>query len=232
MSNPDQIRADIEMTRDELGRDVDALADKVSPPKIMERQRTRVRQSLGAVKDHVMGVADDVHDNVAQAGSDIGDAAKDLPHKAARKAQGAPIVVGLLAAGVGFLVASLIPTTDAETRLSVGLRERAQPLVDKAVDTAKDAAQEVAAELKGPAQDAVEQVKESAKSSAQTLKDEAQHTAERVKENVSAGGSSSSGGAASTGGASSGSSAGVGGQTPQGSPSGAPGTGGPTDGLG
>lgn len=225
MSNPDQIRADIETTRDELGRDVDALADKVSPPKIMERQRTRVRQSLGAMKDHVMGVADDVHDNVAEAGGTIGDAARDLPHKAARKAQGAPIVVGLLAAGVGFLVASLIPTTDAETRLSVGLRDRAQPLVDKAVDAAKDAAQEVAADLKGPAQDAVEQVKESAMASAQTVKDEAQHTAERVKENVSAAAGGSSGG--TTGG-----SAGAGGQTSSGSPATATSDGGRTDGLG
>ena len=49
MSNPDQIRADIEVTRDELGRDVDALADKVSPPKIMERQKTRARQMMGGV---------------------------------------------------------------------------------------------------------------------------------------------------------------------------------------
>ena len=55
MSNPDQIRADIEMTRDELGRDVDALADKVSPPKIMERQKTRLRQRLGDVKERQPG---------------------------------------------------------------------------------------------------------------------------------------------------------------------------------
>ncbi|WP_447659227.1 DUF3618 domain-containing protein [Microbacterium sp. C23T] len=191
MSNPDQIRADIEVTRDELGRDVDALADKVSPPKIMERQTTRVRRAFGDMKGHVMGVADDVGDTASSAGHSVGDAVgaagdavKELPHKAKQKAQGAPIVVGLLAAGVGFLVASLIPTTDSETRLATSLRDKAQPLVDKAVDEAKDAAQEMAQNLKGPAQDAVEQVKESAVSSAETVKEEAQDTAERVKENV------------------------------------------------
>ncbi|GAA5212454.1 DUF3618 domain-containing protein [Microbacterium kyungheense] len=191
MSNPDQIRADIEATRGELGRDVDALADKVSPPKIMERQRTRVRQAFGDVRDHVMGVADDVEDTARGAAGDVGDALSELPGKARRTAQGAPIVVGLLAAGVGFLVASLIPATDTEKHLSTALRDRAQPMVDKAMEVAKDAAQDVAAELKGPAQDAVEEVKESAMSSAQTVKDEAQHTAERVKENVTenAGGS-------------------------------------------
>lgn len=191
MSNPDQIRADIEMTRDELGRDVDALADKVSPPKIMERQTTRVRRAFGDMKGHVMGVADDVGDTASSAGHSVGDAmgtagdaVKELPHKAKQKAQGAPIVVGLLAAGVGFLVASLIPTTDSETRLAASLRDKTQPLVDKAVSEAKDAAGELAENLKGPAQDAVEQVKESAVDSAESVKEETQATAERVKENV------------------------------------------------
>jgi ElaB/YqjD/DUF883 family membrane-anchored ribosome-binding protein len=190
MSDPDQIRADIEATRGELGRDVDALADKVSPPKIMERQRTRVRQAFGDVKDHVMGVADDVGDTAKDAVGGAGDALSELPHKARRTAQGAPIVVGLLAAGLGFLIASLIPASDSERRLSTSLRDRAQPLVDKAMDVAKDAAQDVAQELKGPAQDAVEEVKESAMSSAQTVKDEARYTADRVKENVASTGAS------------------------------------------
>lgn len=204
MSNPDAIRADIEVTRDELGRDVDALADKVSPPKIMERQTTRVRQMLGDVKGHVMGVADDVGDTASSAGHSVGDAlgaagdaVKDLPRKATRTAQGAPLVVGLLAAGVGFLVASLIPTTDAETRLGASLRDRAQPLVDKAMDEVKDAAHEVAGNLEEPAKDAVQQVKDSAVSSAETVKEEAQSTAQRVKENVTE--NVSTGGAGSTG---------------------------------
>ena len=184
MSNADQIRADIETTRDELGRDVDALADKVSPPKIMERQKTRVRQAFGDVKEHVMGVADDIGDDMGDTLGAAGDAVQDLPHKARRATQGAPIVVGLLAAGVGFLVASLIPPTDAETRASSALRDRARPLVDQAVDTAKDAAHEVVDGLKGPAQDAVEQVTDSVTSSAHTVKEEAQRTAERVTSNV------------------------------------------------
>lgn len=195
MSNPDEIRADIEMTRGELGRDVDALADKVSPPKIMERQRTRARQALGDVKSRLMGAADEVGDTATSAGRSVGDAVggavgaagdavRELPHKARQTTQGAPLVVGLLAAGVGFLVASLIPASSAETRLSASLRDQAQPLVDKAVDEAKDAAQEVAQNLKGPAQDAVDEVKESAMSSAETVKQEAQDTTERVRQNV------------------------------------------------
>ena len=39
MSNSaDEIRSDIERTRQDLGMDVDALADKVTPSKIVDRQ--------------------------------------------------------------------------------------------------------------------------------------------------------------------------------------------------
>jgi len=198
MSNPEEIRADIEVTRDELGRDVDALADKVSPPKILERQKTRLRQRFDGVKERVMGVADDVGNSASSAGHAAGDAlssagetVKELPHKAKETTQGAPIVVGLVAAGLGFLAASLIPSSDAEKRWGSSLKDQAQPLMDKA----KDAAQEVAEGLKEPAKEAVAQVKDAAASSAETVKDEAQHTAERVKENVAPGsGSDSAGG--------------------------------------
>jgi gas vesicle protein len=201
MSNPEQIRADIESTRDELGRDVDALADKVSPPKIMERQKTRVRQRFDGVKERFMGVAGDMGHSASSMGhtaggalSDAGEAVKDLPNKARQTTQGAPLVVGLVAAGLGFLAASLIPTSDAERRLGSQLREQAQPLVDKA----KDTAQEMAQNLKEPAQDAMAQVKDAATSSAQTVKEEAQHTAERVKGNVAPGSGSEGSGSGGT----------------------------------
>ena len=45
--SPDAIRADIEQTRRELGSDVDALADKVSPSKIVDRQTDKVKQPSG-----------------------------------------------------------------------------------------------------------------------------------------------------------------------------------------
>jgi len=45
--SPDEIRADIERTRQELGSDVDALADKVSPSKIVDRQVDKVRGVFG-----------------------------------------------------------------------------------------------------------------------------------------------------------------------------------------
>ena len=62
MSNPEEIREDIERTRADLGQDVDALADKVSPNKIAERQGRKVRNAVTSLKDRVMGAASDATD--------------------------------------------------------------------------------------------------------------------------------------------------------------------------
>jgi hypothetical protein len=53
----DIIRADIERTRGALGEDVDAVADKITPSKIVGRQTDKLKSAVGGVRDKVMGVA-------------------------------------------------------------------------------------------------------------------------------------------------------------------------------
>ena len=191
MSNTEQIRADIEVTRDELGRDVDALADKVTPSKVMERQKTRLRRAVDDVKGRIMGVAEDVGDSVSSATDSAAHGNGDLPGAAARKVQGAPLAVGLAALALGWVAASLAPPTDAERRIARSLRDAAQPLVDSAAESAR----ELAAGLEQPARDAMEQVKASAEDAAHEVKEEARVATDHVKENVgpSRGGSASGG---------------------------------------
>src|SRR6478735_8272676 len=121
MSNPDEICEDIERTRADLGQDVDALADKVTPSKIVDRKTRRVRQGFTTLKEKVMGAADDAgsstHDamsHVGDAAHHAGDAVKDAPHKVASTTRGNPIAVGLIAFGVGWLAASLVPPSKVE----------------------------------------------------------------------------------------------------------------------
>ena len=58
--DPDAIRAEIEATRRNLSGDVDALADKVTPSKIAERQTRKVKGVFHSISERVMGSADDV----------------------------------------------------------------------------------------------------------------------------------------------------------------------------
>jgi gas vesicle protein len=169
--SPDVIRANIEQTRRELGGDVDALADKVSPAKIMERQTDKVKGAFGSVRDRLMGSAEDVGEN-------IGDA-KD---RVVAKAEGNPLAVGLIAFGAGLLLASLIPASTKEKELAQNVKEQAQPLVDEVADVAKDVGQH----LKEPAKEAAAAVKDSAAESVQAVKGEAQSAAGEVKDQAAA----------------------------------------------
>jgi gas vesicle protein len=172
--SPDVIRANIEQTRRELGGDVDALADKVSPAKIMERQTNKVKGAFGSVRDRVMGAADDVGSSLSDAAGGVGEA-KD---RVARKAEGNPLALGLIAFGAGLLIASLIPASEKEKELAGNVKEQAQPLVDEIADVAKD----VGAHLKEPAAEAAHAVQESAADSVQVVKDQTATAATEVKD--------------------------------------------------
>ena len=172
--SPDAIRADIERTRVELGSDVDALADKVSPSKIVDRQVDKVRGAFGSVRERVMGAADDAGSALSDAGSHVG----DVKDRVVAKAEGNPLAVGLIAFGAGLLLASLIPASSREKDIAATVKDQAQPLVDQVTDVAKD----VGEHLKEPAQAAVASVKESAEDSVATVKEEAQTAAGEVKE--------------------------------------------------
>jgi hypothetical protein len=53
--DPDQIRRQIERTQDTLSNDVDALTEKVTPSRVVERRVQRARGLVGRWKDTVMG---------------------------------------------------------------------------------------------------------------------------------------------------------------------------------
>jgi gas vesicle protein len=172
--NPDEIRANIEATRYELSGNVDALADKVDPSKIAERQTEKIKGAFGSVKDRIMGAASDAQESAGSATDSVAGAGQ----KVAAKAQGNPLAVGLIAFGVGLLAASLIPATSQEKKLASDLKDKAQPLVEQATDAAK----EVVGNLKQPAQDAAAAVKDTATDAAAAVKDEATGVVSDVKD--------------------------------------------------
>ena len=179
-TSPDAIRADIEQTRRELGGDVDALADKVTPSKIVDRQKDKVRGAFGSLRNRIMGAADDAGSAMSDAGSSVG----DVKDRVVAKAEGNPIAVGLIAFGAGLLVASLIPASQREKDLAEDVKEQAQPLVDNL----KDAASEAGRNLKEPAQNAANAVKDAATDAADTVKEEARDATHQVKDQAQAAG--------------------------------------------
>ena len=173
-NDPDQIRSDIEATRRNLGSDVDALADKVDPSKIAQRQADKAKDAVRSVRDRVMGVASDVHDDASSVGDNVAGAAQS----AVEKAKGNPLAVGLIAFGVGWLASSLIPASTVEKKVAANVKDAAEPLVDEV----KGAAKEVGENLKQPLTDAADAVKGTATDAADTVKSETTSSAGEVRD--------------------------------------------------
>lgn len=173
-TDPAVLRAQIEETRRELGSDVDALADKVTPGKIMQRQTDKMKGAVGSVKDKLMGSASDAGDSLGG----VADDASGLAHQAAQKAKGNPLAVGLIAFGVGWLASSLLPASTTEKKIASNVKEAAEPLVHEVTDAAK----QVGEDLKQPLTDAVDAVKDEVTDSAATVKTETSQAAGEVRE--------------------------------------------------
>lgn len=187
--NPDVIRADIEATRARLGTNVDAVADKVTPSHIVQRQTDKVKENVKdavfGVKEKVMGAADHTAANVNSAaggpGSHLGDAGSaigDAPTQVKAKTRGNPLAAGLIAFGAGLLVSSLIPASQKEREAADALKTAAEPVTTELAEAAKD----VAEGLKAPAQEAMENVKATAVGAADHVRADGQGAVADVKD--------------------------------------------------
>ncbi len=177
-SNPADIRSQIETTRANLSDDVDALAYQASPSHIAERQVEKVKASGSRLLDRVLGSAEDVREAAGDKLDAMGDAVSDVPDSARRRTQGNPLAAGMVAFGLGLLVAAAFPPSDKERELAVDIKEKAQPLSDEVTDAAKD----VANTLSEPASQAVDALKDSASESVQNVKDEAKDATSDVRD--------------------------------------------------
>ncbi|MCZ2815191.1 DUF3618 domain-containing protein [Modestobacter sp. VKM Ac-2984] len=195
-SDPDVIRREIEDTRANLSYDVDALNDRVNPSRVVDRRVSKAKSSVGGMKEKVFGTA---HDKGGQMSSKASDAAGSAQHAASgakdslqhapeqlqRQAQGNPLAAGLIAFGVGWLVSSLLPTSEKEKQLASqaesAIKEHSEPLKEQAKEQAKNVAQEIGENLKPAATSAAGSVMSTAMEGAKNVKDESKNAAQDVK---------------------------------------------------
>ena len=186
-NDPEQIKAEIEATRAELSRDVNTLAQTVSPANVAARQKQKVTSAVTGVKDKattavfgakdaVTGKVDQVQSSSGDAMASTGEAITAAPQMVKQGAQGNPLAAGMIALGIGWLAGSLLPATRAERQAASTLKDKAAPLVQEVADMAKETAQG----LQEPAKEAVEQVKSAGTDALQTVKEEGTTTAADV----------------------------------------------------
>ena len=228
---PEQLERDIEQTRRDLGRDVDALADKVSPARVVERRVERTKNWFSNTKDKIMGSApgvgsssgtdrdshtyigstysepgglmserdrggmssigdtvgdatSTVSDKVGSAASSVTDTVSDAPQMLRERTEGNPLAAGLIAFGVGWLVSTLIPSTQVEQRAATEVREKAEPLTERAKDQLTETATHMKDELRPKAQEAAQSLKDSAASAASAVQDQARESGQQAADDA------------------------------------------------
>ncbi len=194
-SDPDQIRGSIEQTQQSLRNDVDALTEKVSPPRIVERRVQRTRYAMTNLKDKIMGSAAEQTSAIGGAASSSAAAARDTltekassaaglassaPEQARQRARGNPLAAGLIAFGAGWLVSSLLPATEPEQQVAAQVKDLAAEKGRPIAQQLGQAGQEATQELRESAQQRVQSVRETAADAASTVTGEARSQASGV----------------------------------------------------
>lgn len=201
-----ELRHDIEETRTRMTGTVDAIEDRVSPGRMIERRMASVRQVSTRLRHQVMGAprhaassagsgARQTGARVADAGSAVAETASsaastmreqvaEAPARIEHGVEGNPLAAGAVAFGIGVLVATLPPTARPEEELAgkimEPLQEEARSMGQEVVQAAKEGAQEAVEHTREAASEAMSEVQDQAKGAA----DEVAGRAEEVKDEV------------------------------------------------
>ena len=177
----EELREQLDSQRNELGHDLDAIGDRVSPGRIVERRKAAVRDSIGRARNAVMGSADTAASStthlVKDAASAVGDAASAAPRAVTSGTQGNPFAAGMIAFGAGALLGSLLPKTEPEQRAA----REVQPTLEAAASEAGEQAHQIADTMKEHASDAAQRVQEKAHAATDDVKTDATSAVEETK---------------------------------------------------
>jgi hypothetical protein len=174
----EELRQDIEETRTSMSGTLEAIGDRVSPGRILERRRNRVIVWFGNMRSSLMGTADDVTSKVGDTAHHLADTPSSTMQSVRSSTKGAPLVAGGIAFGIGVLAGSLMPASRTERRLGQHVGDVVEPVKNEL----QEAGREVADHLREPVKDAVQDVKQSAQDGAQQLRESASEGADQVRQ--------------------------------------------------
>jgi hypothetical protein len=177
-----------------MGETLEAIGDRISPERMVERRKAAVGQGFRRMREAVMGSADYVEPAVQRAQNQaqsaatstiesartVGQSVQHAPAAVAEHTAGNPLAAGLIAFGAGLLAATAFPQTRTEQRLV----ETAQPQLDKVKDELHDAGHDISAGARDHAKSALEQTTSAGKDAASTMVGEARESARMVTDDV------------------------------------------------
>lgn len=180
----EEMRRAVESTRADMSQTLDAIGDRVSPGRMVERSKNRFTSTVENARDRVMGSAHSARSQITDTTGDATDAVKHAPEAVAQRTAGAPMVAGAIAFGIGFLIAAAFPPSATEEAASGKVMDALQPIKDDIVESA----QQVAQNVKEPAKESLDSLKSTATESARSVASSAKEATSDVKDQTTSSG--------------------------------------------
>lgn len=204
----EQLRAEAAAHRQSIATDLELMGDRVSPGRIAERRKARLRERVYGVRNTVFGSSErprpsstyvygqghaattpptgQYQEGGTDSGSSVSDRAggavhavkEHTPDSLGEVTEGSPLAAAVVGFGIGMLAATILPSSPDEQRAARRLQGRLDGAGAELGRTGKEAVEHV----KPEAQQAVQDVKDSAKESVDSVKSDAQTKADSVKQ--------------------------------------------------
>lgn len=183
------LRRDIAEQRDDIGRDLTAIGDRVSPGRVADRSKERARRRMGEWKDRVMGSAEDVKTTIGSSSGPSSPSASTRIRETAGSAgdsvvdtvEGRPVVAGLVAFGIGFIAGSVLPASRPERDLARKVEPQLESLAEGVGGTAREAAENLRPVVEDEVSAMTDEAKAAASSAAAAARDEAEAAKQDVR---------------------------------------------------
>jgi hypothetical protein len=191
----DELRRDIASQREDIGRDLEAIGDRLSPGRMADRSKERTRRRVMTWREKIMGVAGDARSRMGDTAQMMGSAApssdasaSDMVHEASdrvtERVEGSPLVAGMVAFGIGFIAGSVLPASRQEQEVARSIEPQVQHLAQEAADTARSTGEHLAPVVKEEANAVKEDASEAASQVAGAAKSEMASARDDVKKDV------------------------------------------------
>ena len=164
--DPDRIRRDIEATREQMGRTVDAISYRAD---VKPRAKDTVTEKADAIRSKITGAPSRLNEATPDAGD-----VKRGARQAVGIAQENPLGLALGSIAAGFVAGMLIPSSRIED-------EKLGPVADDVKEAVKETGQEALERGRQVAQDVAESARETV---AESGREQGQELASSAQQNV------------------------------------------------
>lgn len=175
--DPDRIRDEIRMTRGRMDDTLSSLEYRVAPSQVAARSRARLQSRWTRLRQSVMG-SSPASRGPGDMASDVGDSARQAPQAVAEKTRGNPMAAGMVAFGLGAIIAGALPESEREQHLAEDAADHLD--LQRVRDEVEEVVDDVREPVEARATEGMEEVKKTAQSESSHLQDEARTSQERV----------------------------------------------------